>query len=79
MAGEGGAGAEWALRVEDKVLWLLPYKESIVFFFLLLNFPFVFSFSGFCRVLNFEFLNYVFTKNLEIDSSFFRIFYFNCF
>jgi hypothetical protein len=36
-----------------------------------------FCFDEFCRMCCFEFLNSDLTKNLEIDSSFFRIFYFN--
>jgi hypothetical protein len=55
------------------MLGLPPYKEPVVSFFL------GFAFAEFCRVCHFKFLNYVFTKNLKISSSFFRIFYFKIF
>jgi hypothetical protein len=68
---------ERALRVEDKVLGLPLIRNRSFSFFL--NFPFGFFFSDFCRVRDFESLNSVLTKNLEINSSFFRIFYFKFF
>jgi hypothetical protein len=57
------------------VLELLPYKELVVFF----GFPNIFYFIEFYSTCYFEFLNSILTKNFEIDSSFFRIFYFKMF
>jgi hypothetical protein len=51
---------------------LVPMKKiNGVFYFL--N---IFYFVIFCRMRYFEFLNSVLIKTLEMDSSFFRIFYF---
>jgi hypothetical protein len=52
-------------------------KRGAVFFFH--DFYTILHFDEFCRTCCFEFLNSVLTKNLEMDSSFFRIFYFKCF
>jgi hypothetical protein len=64
---QGGAGAEWVRKQEDKVLGLVAYKELVRFFFWFLHH---FHFNKFCRTHYFEFLNSVLTKNLEMDSSF---------
>jgi hypothetical protein len=54
---------------------LVPVKKiNGVFYFL--N---IFYFVIFCRMRYFEFLNSVLIKTLEMDSSFFRIFYFKKF
>jgi hypothetical protein len=66
-----GAAAEGVLGVEDNVLGLVPYKEPVGFLFSQI------SFTKLCRVCEFDFLNSVLTKNLEKNSSIFRIFYFN--
>jgi hypothetical protein len=68
-----GAGAEDILRLEDKVIGLPPYKEPVGFLFSPV-FSNNFAFAEFCNICYFEFLNYVFTKNLEIDSSFLKFF-----
>jgi hypothetical protein len=66
--GERGTSAEVVLALEDKVLRLLPYKEPVDFLFS--DFSNGFDFNEFCRVRDFEFLNFVLRKNLEMDSSF---------
>jgi hypothetical protein len=66
---DGGAGVERGLGGEVKTLGLPPYKEPALFFFSL-GFPF----TEFCSMRHFEVLNSDLTKNLEIGSSFFRIF-----
>jgi hypothetical protein len=58
------------------VLGLLPYKELVGFFF---SFSNIFYFIEFYSTCYFEFLNSILTKIFEIDSSFFRIFYFKMF
>jgi hypothetical protein len=54
-----------------------PYKEPVVSFFS--RFSFDFAFVEICGVRHFKFFNFVLTKNIEISSSFFRIFYFKKF
>jgi hypothetical protein len=61
----GGVTAKTALGVQDKVLWL-PNNRFLFF----IDFTFGFFFSDFCSVCDFEFFNSIFTKKLEIDSSF---------
>jgi hypothetical protein len=46
----------------------------VIFFFH--NFYTILHFDKFCRMRCLDFLNSVLTKNLKMDSSFFRIFYF---
>jgi hypothetical protein len=43
------------------------------------HFHTILHFAKFCRVRDFEFFNSILTRNHEIDSSFFRILYFNLF
>jgi hypothetical protein len=74
-AGEGGAGAEDIQRLQDKVLGLpLIWTRSFFIFFTV--FPTISPSPIFCSICFFDFFNSVFTKNLEINSSFFIIFYF---
>jgi hypothetical protein len=65
-AGEGERKTERFLRK------LLGFCRSFLFFWFLHNF----HFAKFCRTRYFEFFNSVLAKNLEMDSSFFRFFYF---
>jgi hypothetical protein len=67
--GEKGVAEEGVVGVENNVLGLVPYKDPSVFYFL--GFSFSFCFYEFCRSCDFEFLNYLLIKNLEIHSNFF--------
>jgi hypothetical protein len=68
---------EGVVGVEDNLLGLVPYKELIDFLFS--QFSFGFCSSDFSRSCYFDFLNSILIKNLEMDSSFFRIFVFQIF
>jgi hypothetical protein len=46
-------------------------KTVVIFFHDFYN---ILNFDKFCRMRSFKFLNSVLIKNIEIDSSFFRIF-----
>jgi hypothetical protein len=76
--GDGGVDAERGMGGEGKTLGLPPYKEPAIFFFFS-QFSFGFPFVEFCSPRHLKVLNSGLTKNLEIDSSFFRIFYFKIF
>jgi hypothetical protein len=54
-------------------------KKNRAIFFFSLDFYTILHFNEFCRMRYFEFFNLVLIQNLEIHSSFFRIFYFKIF
>jgi hypothetical protein len=55
------------------MLGLLPYKELVDFLFFSSFFN-GFDFADFCKMCYLKNFNFVLTKNLEMDSSFFRFF-----
>jgi hypothetical protein len=73
----GGVTAKTALGVQDKVLWLPPYKETIVFFFLSIL-PSDFSSLTFVACVTSNFSILFSPKNLKSTLVFYN-FYFTFF
>jgi hypothetical protein len=66
-AREGSTGAKDVLELENKVLGLPPYKESVGFLFFSV-FPTISPSPNFVAFVT---LNFILTNNLKIDSSYF--------